>query len=129
MITIDNEAKQRIRHPVDLDWMSERYKTTSGYYSFPSPFLWTIEKHIFHLLKNSKQKTFDPKYIMRPDYLSFDEYGTVILAPLLMYVNSVPSIEDFDLDTVVVPGLQSIIDITQDKFAKKDASELEEVDW
>ena len=34
---------------------------------------------------------------MKPDYLSYDEYGTVQLAQLLMYVNGVSSLEDFDL--------------------------------
>jgi len=129
MITIDKEAKQRIRHPLELDNMAERLKTSSGYYTFTSPSLWVIEKHLFYLLKNSVQKDFDPKYIMRPDYLSFDEYGTVTLAPVLMFVNNVLTIEEFDLVKVVVPTLQSIVDIARDKYPEQDVSEMTEVGW
>ncbi|MCK5605159.1 hypothetical protein KAR91_24930 [Candidatus Pacearchaeota archaeon] len=128
-ILINHEAKQRIRHPLELDNMAERYKTTTELFTFTSPSLWVIEKHLFFLLRNSTQKDFDPKYSMRPDYLAFDEYGTVTLGPLLMYVNGVPSLEDFELLKVIVPDFQSIIEITQDKFRKKTTDELEEVDW
>jgi len=129
MITIDQEAKQRVRHPLELDSMAERFKTESGYYSFTSPSLWILEKHLFYLLKNSVQRDFDPKYSMRPDYLSFDEYGTVVLAPYLMFVNNVLTIEDFDLVTVIIPSLQSIVDLARDKFPKLESSEMTEVAW
>lgn len=129
MLTIDQEAKQRIRHPLDLDNMSERYKTATKHYTFTSPSLWVLEKHLFYLLKNSVQKDFDPKYKWRPDYLSFDEYGTVILAPYLMFVNGVLLIEEFDLDSVIIPSKKSLIEIARDKFPKKDISEMKEVNW
>ena len=129
MITIDQESKQRILSPLDIDNMGQRYKTDSGIYTFTSPSLWTIEKHLFFLLRNSVEKQFEPKYKMKPDYLSYDEYGTIMLADLLMYVNEVFCIEDFDLDTVVIPEYKSIVTICQDKFPKKDPSELDSIDW
>ncbi len=129
MITIDKESKQRIRHPIEIDNMADTYKTTSGEYTFTSPRLWIIEKNLYHLLKNATQKQFDPKYTMRPDYLSYDEYGTVVLNQLLMYVNGVYCIEEFNLQTVIIPSLQVIIEITQDKFTTKNVDEMEEVDW
>lgn len=128
-IFIDNEVKQRIRHPLELDNMADRYKTETEIFTFTSPSLWVLEKHLYFLLRNSTKKDFDSKYTMRPDYLSYDEYGTVTLAPLLMYVNGVPSIEDFELLKVIVPDLQSIVEIIQDKFRKKTTDELEEVAW
>jgi hypothetical protein len=108
MLTIDQEAKQRIRHPLDFDNMSERYKTSSKHYTFTSPSLWVLEKHLFYLLKNSIQKDFDPKYKWKPDYLSFDEYGTVVLAPYLMFVNGVLIMEEFDLVSVIIPSKKSM---------------------
>lgn len=129
MLTIDQEAKQRIRHPLDLDNMSERYKTATKYYTFTSPSLWVLEKHLFYLLKNSIQKDFDPKYKWKPDYLSFDEYGTVVLSPYLMFVNGVLVMEEFDLVSVIIPSKKSLIEIARDKFPKKDISEITEVDW
>lgn len=127
--TIDKESKQRKRLATNIDWMGDRYKTTSEIYTFPSPSLWTLEKNLYYLLKNSKQVEFDRKYVMRPDYLSFDEYNTVALADLLMYVNTVQNIEDFDLDTVIIPSFQAIIKICFDKFPEKDVSDLTEAEW
>ena len=128
MITIDKESVQRKRSPVDLDNMGPRLKTENGYYTFTSPNLWTIEKNLFFLLRNSNQEDFEQKYKMRPDYLSFDKYGTVILAQLLMYVNGVMSLEEFSLDTVVIPTFQSIMDITEHKFSK-DFENIDSVSW
>jgi hypothetical protein len=129
MITIDLESKQRIKSPIDIDNMGERYKTESEVFTFTSPSLWTLEKHLFFLLKDSIEKTFEPKYRMKPDYLSYDEYGTVILSYLLMFVNGVYSLEDFDLDNVIIPSYDSIVEICKDKFPKKDPNELDIVTW
>jgi len=128
-ITIDQESKQRKLLPIDIDKMADTYKTESGAFTFPSPELWTIEKNLFYLLRNSVQKQFEQKYLQRPDYLSFDEYGTVALAQLLMYVNNVLCIEDFNLDTVIIPSFQSVVEICQDKFPDKDADSLTEIGW
>ena len=129
MLTIDKESKQRKRTPTDLDNMAERFKTTSTYYTFTSPDLWTIEKNLYYLLRFSTQKQFDSKYKMRPDYLSFDEYGTPQLAQLLMYVNGVLCIEDFNLITVIVPAYDAIVEMTKDKFQKKKTDNLTSIDW
>lgn len=129
-ISISNEAKERIRQPIDMDHMRDRYKTKNGIFSFPSPTVWTVEKNLFFLLKNSEYKNFELKYVYRPDYLSYDKYGTVILGQLLMIVNGVYTIEDFDLDKVVIPSFQAIVSICQDKFPiDRPTSELTEVLW
>lgn len=128
-ITIDDEAKQYIRSPLDIHLMGDRYKTENDLFTFPSPELWVIEKNLFFLLRNSKQETFQSQYKYKPDYMSFDEYGTPIAAQLLMVVNQVASLEDFDLDTVVIPSFDAIIEICRDKFREKEVSELTEVAW
>jgi len=129
MITIDKESKQRARLAIDIDNMCDRFKSVNSVFTFPSPSLWTIDKNYFYLLRNSIQKKFNPKYKMRPDYLSFDEYGTVTLADLLMYINGVFSAEDFDLVTVIVPSFTSIVDICGDKFSEQEVGDLSEVTW
>ena len=129
MITIDKEAKMNLRSPLNTDNMAERYKTTSGYYVFTSPSLWVIEKNLFLLLKNSTIKSFKPRYYMKPDYLSYDEYNTTALSYLLMYVNNVFSAEDFDLDEIIVPEFSTIVKICQDKKSRKNYNQLQEVDW
>ena len=114
--TIDNEAKQYSRSPFNIGKMGAQYKTTNDLFSFPAPELLTIEKHIFFLLRNSSIEKFAPKYKYRPDYLSFDKYGTTILWQLLLYVNGVPSVEDFDIKEVVIPSTQSIVEKTKTIF-------------
>jgi len=128
-ITIDEESIQRSRLAIDINFSGDRYKTTNGVYTFPSPSLETIDQNLYYLLKNSTQKNFDRKYVMRPDYLSFDEYGTVALAQLLMYVNAIPCIEQFDLKEVLIPSLSAIIEMLKDKFPERDPDDLIEVNW
>jgi hypothetical protein len=129
-VLIDDESKQFARSPFDIGKMGNRYKTENELFSFPSPTLATIEKNLFFLLRNSSFDIWEPKYRFRPDYLSFDTYGVVTLWELLMYVNGVFSVEDFDdLTNVVVPSLQSVIELNRDNFPKKPTDELFEVNW
>ena len=127
--TIEDEAKQQSRSPFNIGKMGPQYKTANELFSFPSPTLTTIEKHIFYLLRNSSIEKFAPKYKYRPDYLSFDKYGTTILWQLLMYVNGVTSVEDFDIKEVVVPSVQSIVEINKDNFPDLPTADLPEINW
>jgi len=129
-ITIDQESKQRERLAIDINFLGNRYKTTNGLYTFPTPSLETLNQHLFYLLKNAAQKSFENKYAMRPDYLSFDEYGTVQLAFVLMYVNGVRFVEEFQgLELVIIPSYSSIIEMLKDKFPVQNTDDLFEVDW
>jgi hypothetical protein len=128
MFTIDVEAKRNKQLPFSIDYMGKSYVTNNGVI-FPSPSLWLLEKHLFFLAANSKKKLFNQKYVMRPDYLSFDEYKTVVLAPLLMYVNGVFSIEDFNLDEVIIPNISYISEILVDKFPELTVENLEVINW
>ncbi len=127
--TIDDESRQRERVAIDINFSGGRYRTENGLYTFPAPELATIDKHLYFLLTNSEQKDFEQKYIMRPDYLSYDEYQTVALAQMLMYVNNVMSIEEFNMDVVVVPSMGAVVDMLQDKFIPQPVDELFEVNW
>ena len=127
--TIDQEVKKFVRSPFSIERMADRYKTDNTLFSFPSPTLETIEKYLFFLLRNSTVKIMDSKFRYKPEYLSHAEYGTVVLWQLLMYVNGVFAVEDFDLKDVVVPSISSIIEMNQDNFPKKEVSELESISW
>jgi len=129
MFTIDKEAKKNKTLPISLDFMSPDYKNVSSSVIFPSPSLWVFEKYLFFLKANSTKKIFDQKYIMRPDYLSFDEYGTVVLAPLLMYVNGVFCTEEFNLNEVIIPEMSYIIETLIDKFPEISVDRLEVINW
>jgi len=128
-VTIDLESRQREKIAIDINFSGNRYKTENGLYTFPAPELATIDKHLYFLLTHSEQKEFEQKYIMRPDYLSYDEYRTVALGQMLMYVNNVMSIEAFNMDVVVVPAMSAIVDMLQDKFIQQPVEDLFEVNW
>lgn len=120
MITIDQDAARLSRSPLNFDNYCKKYLSYNEQFIFPSPQPETLEKNIFLLLVNSSEKIFDQKYKYKPSYLSYDEYGTTILDKLLMYVNGVMCVEEFDLITVIIPKLQTIIDVLQDKFPKRE---------
>ena len=99
-------------------------------YTFTSPSLWTIEKNLFYLLKNSVEVDLETKYIRKPWLLAYDQYNIVTLEHLIMYVNGVFSSEDFNISTVVLPTMDSIVQICEDKFTRKDKVEtLEKIEW
>ena len=129
MLTIDNETKQEIRSPLDISKMSDRYKTSNNIYSLPSPTLSTIEKNLYYLLRNSRTEIFKSQYKFKAEYLSFDEYGTVALDQLLMFVNNVRTAEEFELQTVIIPSFDAIVSILSDNFPEKDVADLLVVDW
>lgn len=128
-ITINRESRQRSNLAIDVNFVGDRYKTDNGIFTFPAPSLDTIDQYLYFLIQNSKEKAFEQQYVMRPDYLSYDEYGTVSLAQLLMYVNAVPSIEQFDLETIVIPSMSAITEMLRDKFPKRDVKDLTGVSW
>lgn len=127
--TIDQESRQRANLAIDVNFAGDRYRTDNGYFTFPAPTLEMIDQYLYFLLTHATEKKFERQYIMRPDYMSYDEYGTVALAQLLMYVNAVPSLEEFELENVVVPTMSAITEMLKDKFPKRPVSELTEVAW
>jgi hypothetical protein len=129
--TIDRESKQFITAPIDFERMGDRFKTGNGYYSFPNPSLKLLEDNLFYLLRNSEEIKFDAKYDFRPDYLSFDKYGTVVLDKFILFVNSINRPEEFvNLDKIYLPSLDSIIKILIDAFpANKSTDQLSTIIW
>jgi len=127
--TIDSESRARARLAIDLDYSADRYKTINDLFTFPAPVLDTVDKNLYYLLRNSKQIPLEKKYHFRPDYLSYDEYGTVALASLIMYLNNVGSLEQFTIADVVLPNYSAIMEILKDKFPDRKVDDLSEVNW
>jgi hypothetical protein len=129
--TIDRESKDFITSPIDFERMGGRFKTENGYYSFPDPTMQTLDENLFYLLRNSEEKSFDQKYNYRPDYLSFDIYGTVVLDKLILFVNSISRPEEFaNLDKVILPALESIVRILGEVYpSNPPVNELETIAW
>lgn len=116
LYTLNNEVNGRVKSPLIIDTKGRRYEAASRNLAFPAPELWVLEKNLFYLLSQSSQINLELKYHMRPSYLSYDEYGTVILGDLLMYVNGIRCIEDFVQDKIMVPSKNSIIRVCGDNY-------------
>lgn len=127
--TIENEAKQNRSLILDLDKWRYRCTTQNKLIIFPHPEIYTLEKNLYFLLRNSIKKDFQSKYRMKPSYLSKDEYGTTVLDKMLMYVNNCFCLEDFDFEKVYVPSLSAVLEICQDKVRDMRPSDLIVVDW
>jgi hypothetical protein len=130
--TIYDEARNRAKQAIDFERQSDRYKTENDYFTFPDPNLETLEKYLFYLLKNSKEVSFNNSvYQYRPDYVSYDYYGTPNLDKFLLFVNGIRTVEEFiNLKTILIPSLQSINTILQDNFdPAKDVDDLVAVGW
>ena len=67
-----------------------------------------MEMHKHFLLARSDILEFEPRWTNRPNYLSYDRYGTVSFAPLLLFINNKVTSLDFDFDYVVVPKMSAI---------------------
>ena len=129
-VTIDKESNNFKRMPIDFERMGERYKTDNELFTFPSPDLATLEENLFFLLRNATELVFKPRYNMKPEYLSFDVYGTPQLAPVLMFVNNIGSVEEFfDLPKVVIPALDAITRILSDIFPEENITDLQSISW
>ena len=125
MITLNAESDRRKRSPYILDKLSTRATTTNGLYTLTLPTLELIRNNLFFLLKESTIKPFQQQYKMKPEYLSFDEYGTMIFGQLLMYVNGIYCPEEFDMDNITIPSLSAITILTN----KKEPINTQTVDW
>lgn len=84
--------------------------------SFVSPIFSVYENHRFMLLANSTIEQMTPRWKYRPDYLSYDKYGTTAWWQMLMWLNNIKSIEYFTEDTVIVPTSDAVAKIEQEAY-------------
>lgn len=73
-----------------------------------NPFL-EMNKHF--LLARCDIKEFQERWKYRPNYLSYDEYGTTSLGYLLQFVNDCVTVLDFKFEYVFVPKRSAIKDL------------------
>jgi hypothetical protein len=129
-ITIDDEAAQAIRSPLDWERTGQRFKTDNDLFTMPDPNRTTVDLNLFYLLKNATEVPFEHQYNYRPDYVSFDYYGTTVLANVILYVNSIRIPEEFvELDVLLIPAFDAIITMLQDNFPEEKSEDLDSIDW
>ncbi len=120
---IDDEAKILSKFSSDLDNFRRYYSMYEDsedktYVRFIAPKIIAFENYRFLLLQNSVIKPLDPSKYYRPDYVSYDEYGTINLWALLLFINDIPTIEDFDVENILVPSKNIINYISKDILKK-----------
>ncbi len=123
METIARESYFNSNLAADIDNFRSRYFETdfkNGISAvYPAMELYSYEQNLFVLIAESDAVPFKPKWTMRPDYTSFDMYGSVIHWPLILFVNDIYSIEDYkNLDTVLIPPKDLISKLIRDKVPK-----------
>ena len=100
--TIDQEANVLVKLATDLDKYRRYYSLKEVdtdetiFVKFVAPKIIAFEDYRFYLLKNSDTKPLSPANYYRPDYVSYQEYGTVNLWAMLLFINDIPTIEDFE---------------------------------
>ena len=86
--TIRQEAQRGSEQIADLDNFRSKYLEYDFEENFavifPSGEIYSFEHNKFSLLLDSKKVKFDFKWTMRPDYTSYDFYGTVIYWPVIL---------------------------------------------
>lgn len=89
-----------------------------GQYIIYSPYIKPFLTSFNTLINNSQTINMTQRYMYRPDYVSYDYYGTTDLWYLIMRVNNVYSIIKFNMNTIIVPNY----DIVTSILAKSKAS-------
>jgi hypothetical protein len=129
METIKYEAEVNANRITDLDKFRSRYyelnRKNGTKVIYPSAEIYAYEHNLHILLAEAESVDFRTSWIMRPDYCSFDSYGTVVHWPLILFVNNAYSIEDFkNYDQILIPPYGLLVRIVRDKVP---ASEIEQV--
>ena len=129
MQNIQQEARILSKSQLDIDLLRRSYvKVDSGVtVHFVSPYLLAYEKYRHFLLANSIKKKLVPQYFYRPDYLSYDIYGTTIFWTVLLFINNVTCLEEFKIDEVYIPTYFSISAMSELNEEEKNITDLDDI--
>jgi hypothetical protein len=104
--------------------MNETNSEEEIFIQFVAPKLFLFEEHRFALLQNSETKELEPDFYYRPDYLSYEEYGTTNWWPMLLFINDIPTIEDFNVPNVKIPNKDMISRLIDSAASRKTLQEI-----
>jgi len=128
-VTIKDEARILSTLSSDLDNFRRLYSLVEDndeeiLVKFIAPKIIAFDDYRFYLLKNSNKKLLQPHFYYRPDYLSYEEYGTTNLWALLLFINDISTIEDFDKEQVLIPTKTAISSVARNVAAKNLLTEV-----
>jgi hypothetical protein len=119
-ILIDDEARNLSQQANDIDNFRKIYSTSETstdeeiLIQFVAPKIQAFEDYRFCLLQNSNLQPLSPGRYYRPDYVSYDNYGTPNLWALILFINNIPTIEDFITENILIPTKKIISTISLD---------------
>jgi len=125
MPSIKFEADTLANLPGDLDNLRHRYlqkdTTLRINCEFPGFEITPLENNMYRLFSDCEYVPFDINWTMRPDYASYDAYGTVIYWNFILFANRIFSIEEFSgLSQILIPSIDSISEVISDKISSAD---------
>ena len=103
---INQDSYVKASEIYDNTYWRNRYLTDNTV--FDNPLMELVSDNYEFLSRNTYYVNMDKKYIGRPDYLSYDIYGSTNLWFLLLYMNGCYCLEDFNMSKVYVPSIESI---------------------
>lgn len=126
MESIRAEVRRNANLSTNIDSLRSRYvdidEDSNITVFFPALEVWAYEQKLFEILADSQRIDYNTRWNRKPDYVSYELYGTVVYWKLLLYVNQIDSIEDFvDLDYLFIPSFGKILELVE---AKPDESEI-----
>lgn len=73
-----------------------------------------LDTYRVYLNANCNLLQFKPRWKYRPNYLSYDIYGSQIFSYILLYINDKTTALDFDMDYVKVPTMDALKQLAVD---------------
>lgn len=115
MAGIGEEARIQSSISSDIDSFKNKYSITEQqtdgsvvHINIVAPSITLFDKYRFYIFQNCSRERLELKYRYRPDYLSYDKYGTTNWWNLILYINDIATIEEFDIEDVLIPNLDCI---------------------
>lgn len=84
--------------------------------SFVSPVFSIYERSRFYLLQMSELVDMKSEWKYRPDYISYEYYGTTSWWQLILWINDIKSLEYFDIEKVLVPTIEAITHLQNESY-------------
>ena len=115
------------KSPTDVSNFKRKYvtKLKDAVVVFDSPAFDLLVRYIQLLKSRSQRIEMTSRYYMRPDYVSYDYYGTTNLAFLIMYINNCTCALEFTKDVILVPDLDIVTYVLTKSKVPKELLEYE----
>jgi hypothetical protein len=91
---------------------------------FVSPKFHIWEEYRFTLLKDAVRKPLESKDYYRPDYVAYNEYSNINFWALILFINDIPTIEDFNVESIIIPSYSCVRDVVQAVSDKQPVQEF-----